>query len=239
MQLLVSVSNASEARRAVNGGADLIDAKDPLTGALGAVTLDTLRQIGNAVSGRRVVTAALGDATDEETIQRAAFEYAATGIGFVKVGFAGITNRSRVERLIAAAGEGVKAARPLSCGAVAVAYADTGGTTSVDLDTLVDAAARTGATGVLLDTALKHGPGLRHLMSASALEAWVARAHEAGLMVALAGKLTAGDLAFVRDTGADIAGVRGAACESGRASSITEERVRLLRDALGSVVAVD
>ena len=239
MQLLVSVSNASEARRAVNGGADLIDAKNPLTGALGAVTLDTLRQIGNAVSGRRVVTAALGDATDEETIRRAAFEYAATGVGFVKVGFAGITNRSRVERLIAAAGEGVKAARPLSCGAVAVAYADTGGTTSVDLDTLVDAAARTGATGVLLDTALKHGPGLRHLMSAPALEAWVARAHEAGLMVALAGKLTAGDLALVRDTGADIAGVRGAACESGRASSITEERVRLLRDALESVMAVD
>jgi uncharacterized protein (UPF0264 family) len=239
MQLLISVSNAWEARRAVDGGADLIDAKDPLTGPLGAVTLDTLRQICHAVSGRRVVTAALGDAADEEMIARTAFEYAATGVGFVKVGFAGLTDRSRVERLIAAAAAGVKAARPLSCGAVAVAYADTGGIMSVDRDTLVDAAARAGAAGVLLDTALKHGPGLRHLMSASALDAWVARAHEAGLMAALAGKLTAGDLAFVRDTGADIAGVRGAACEGGRSSSIDEEKVRLLRLALGSAVAVD
>ena len=238
MRLLVSVRNASEARHAVHGGADLVDAKDPSAGALGAVTLDTLRLIVNAVAGRRAVTAALGDAIDEETIQRAAFEYAATGIGFVKMGFAGITNRSRVERLIAAAGEGIEAARPFSCGAVAVAYADTGGTTSVDPDTLVDAAARMAATGVLLDTALKHGPGLRHLMSASVLEAWVARAREAGLMVALAGKLTAGDLAFVRDIGADIAGIRGAACRGGRSSSIDEERVRLLRAALGSAMAV-
>ena len=45
MQLLVSVSNPTEARRAVDGGADVIDAKDPLNGALGAVSLDTLRQV--------------------------------------------------------------------------------------------------------------------------------------------------------------------------------------------------
>ena len=56
-------------------------------------------------------------------------------------------------------------------------------------------------------------------------------------MAALAGKLTADDLAFVRDAGADIAGVRGAACERGRAGSIVEERVRQLRTALEPVLA--
>jgi (5-formylfuran-3-yl)methyl phosphate synthase len=239
MQLLVSVANAADARRAVNGGADLIDAKDPLTGALGAVALETLADIHSAVAGTRVVTAALGDAVDEEAVARTAFEYAATGVGFVKVGFAGITEPSRVERLVAAAAMGVTRARHRTCGVVAVAYADTGGTTSVDRDTLVDAAARSGAAGVLLDTALKHRPGLRHLMPVPAIEQWVRRAHEAGLIVALAGRLTAGDLAWVDDTGADIAGVRGAACEGGRSSSIVEERVRMLRQALRSVMAVD
>ena len=88
MQLLVSVANATEARDAVDGGADLIDAKNPLNGALGAVSLSMLREIHAAVADRRVVSAALGDADDEETIERAAFAYAATGVGFVKVGFA-------------------------------------------------------------------------------------------------------------------------------------------------------
>jgi uncharacterized protein (UPF0264 family) len=82
---------------------------------------------------------------------------------------------------------------------------------------------------LLLDTSDKSGPGLRELMTAVALARWVARAHEAGLLVALAGKLTADDLAFVRDAGADIAGVRGAACEGGRTGRVSSERVALLR----------
>ena len=95
MQLLVSVANPAEARHALDGGADLIDAKDPSSGALGAVSLDTLRQIHTVVAGRRVVTAALGDAIDEESIERAAFDYGRIGVGFVKVGFAGIAALAR------------------------------------------------------------------------------------------------------------------------------------------------
>jgi uncharacterized protein (UPF0264 family) len=57
--------------------------------------------------------------------------------------------------------------------------------------------------------------------------------HGSGLFVALAGKLSADDLAFVRDAGADIAGVRGAACQGGRAGSILPDKVRLLREMCG------
>jgi uncharacterized protein (UPF0264 family) len=82
---------------------------------------------------------------------------------------------------------------------------------------------------VLLDTANKSGPSLRGLVAPDTLAAWVAKAHEAGLLVALAGQLTADDLAFVRDAGADIAGVRGAACDGGRTGRVASDRVRLLR----------
>jgi len=100
---------------------------------------------------------------------------------------------------------------------------------------LVDIAARAGASGVLLDTADKGGPGLLGLVSPAALESWVARAHEAGLTVALAGKLTAGDLPLICAIGADIAGVRGAACEDGRSTRISWEKIRTLRSRLPSL----
>src|SRR6185369_16819132 len=59
--LLVSVSTAEEARDALEGGADIIDAKDPHAGALGPVTLDTLAAIHRVVGRTRLLTAALGD----------------------------------------------------------------------------------------------------------------------------------------------------------------------------------
>jgi len=235
MQLLVSVANSAEARHAVDGGADLVDAKDPLTGALGAVSLETLRQIHAVVHGRRVVTAALGDADDDETIERAAFDYGSIGVGFVKVGFAGTTDISRVERLLVSAVRGVRATGLQQCGVVAVAYADTGGATSVEPTALTDIAARAGASGVLLDTAQKDGPGLLRLVAPTAIERWIAGAHRAGLIVALAGKLTADDLPVICETRADIVGVRGAVCEEGRSSRVTAERVRALRLQLPSL----
>ena len=232
MQLLVSVANPTEACDAVEGGADIVDAKDPSTGALGAVALHRLQEIHAAAGGRRVVSAALGDATDEQDIEQLAYDFAGTGIGFVKVGFAGVTDPSCVERLIRAAIRGVRASSLQNCGVVAVAYADSGGTTTVQPTALVDIAARAGASGVLLDTADKGGPGLLRLVSSTALELWVAQAHEAGLTVALAGKLTADDFPLICETGADIVGVRGAACDDGRSSRVTEGKVRRLTESL-------
>lgn len=228
MRLLVSVANAAEASAALAGGADVIDAKDPLAGALGAVSLDVLREIHATVAGARLVTAAIGDAADETGIAHAAATFAAAGAALVKVGFAGMTSASRVEGLIAAAVRGARTGRGGTGGVVAVAYADADRVASLGAGVLFDVAARAGATGVLLDTADKSGPGLRGLMAPVALARWVGAAHEAGLLVALAGRLTADDLAFVRDAGADIAGVRGAACEGGRSGHVSADKVARL-----------
>ena len=53
MQLLVSVAGPAEARAALRGGADVIDAKDPRHGTLGPVPLHGLAAIGAAVNGGR------------------------------------------------------------------------------------------------------------------------------------------------------------------------------------------
>lgn len=223
MRLLVSVATAMEARAAVEGGADLIDAKDPHAGALGAVTADTLGEIHAAVGAKRPVTASLGDAEDEADVERLAREFAARKLAFVKVGFAGISSLSRIASLTKAA---VRGARP--AGVVAVAYADR--PECVTPLALVDTVAGVGVDGLLIDTADKRGPGLCRLAGPRVLAHWTARAHEAGLFVALAGQLEAEDLRIVIDAGADIAGVRGAACIGGRTGQISAERIRELRE---------
>ena len=81
MRLLVSVANAEEASAALEGGADVIDAKDARAGALGAVARDVLQEIYAVVNRARPVTAALGDAADEAAIERDARLYAAAGAG--------------------------------------------------------------------------------------------------------------------------------------------------------------
>jgi uncharacterized protein (UPF0264 family) len=232
MRLLVSVASAVEALAALDGGADLIDAKDPRAGALGAVSIETLHSIHAAIAGRRPVTAALGDAADEGAIHIAARRFGAAGAALVKIGFAGISDTRRVAALTAAARRGVRTGGGHDSGIVAVGYADADCVASLAPGALVDVAARAGASGLLVDTADKRGDGLRRLVAPGVLASWVAEAHACGLFVALAGKLTMDDLPFVRDTGADIAGVRGAACTGGRAGHVAADKVRLLRQRL-------
>jgi uncharacterized protein (UPF0264 family) len=234
MKLLVSVANAEEAAAARDGGADLIDAKDPSSGALGAVSLPTLSEIHAAVVGARPLTAALGDAEDEHDIERMAFEYSATGCAFVKVGFGTGTSTARMRSLLAAAVRGARRGSGDRCGVVAVAYADERDVMSGALVDLVDLASGEGARGVLLDTADKNGPGLTQLIRPLTLRAWVSRAHDGSLLAAVAGRLTLEDLPSVQDSGADIIGVRGAACKGGRSGRVTAANVRLLRTSIHS-----
>ena len=226
MRVLVSVANAADALVALAAGADVIDAKNPTAGALGAVALEELRAIVDAIRDERPVTAALGDGSDGDP-ESAAYAFGAAGAALVKIGFAGMADRAEVESVLRAAIRGAKAGSART-GVVAVAYADADRAASIAPAVLIDVAARAGAEGVLIDTADKSGPGLHGLMSLRSLGQWVTRARGAGLLVAVAGKLTADDLWFARQAGADIAGVRGAACDGGRGGRISADKVRRL-----------
>src|SRR5215216_3700093 len=107
MQLLISVRSRNEALAALHGGANIIDAKEPGAGALGVVSLSTFRSIADCIAGEVPVTAALGDAFDEQSLEKLAREFGHAGAAFVKVGFAGIDSQDRVSSLLAAARTGV------------------------------------------------------------------------------------------------------------------------------------
>lgn len=246
MHLLVSVRDASEAAAALAGGADIIDAKDPSAGALGAVPLSTFRAIRGVVGGARPVSAALGDAPDAAMAARLAATFSAAGATFVKVGFDAAADASAVAAIVRAAVAGTRAAaeptfRSADDGVaeptvrsagnradvVAAAYADRCG--AVSPFALITIAATCGAAGVLLDTADKAGPGLCALWAPARITAWLQAASTAGLRAGVAGRVREDDLVHLRALGAAIIGVRGAACGGGRTSSIVTTKVRALK----------
>lgn len=222
MQLLVSVTDPREARTALAGGADVIDAKDPRRGALGAVAPDRLRAICDVVGAHRPVSAALGDARQAARIARAAQTAVAAGATYVKVGFRGVGSPAMVRHLAAAA-----AGAGISAYLILVGYADWERAGSPQPAVILDVAAAVGAGGVLMDTAFK-GVGLFDLVSRDTVGAWVAAARGAGLLTGLAGSLEGPDLQTAREAGADIVGVRGAACDGGRTGRVSVARVAAL-----------
>lgn len=239
MRVLVSVSDPAEARTALDAGADVIDAKDPRAGALGAVSMDTLHAIHAVVNGVCPVSVALGDAVDEHEVEDAARRAALPGSAFVKLAFGGRPTHQRVMSLIHAARRGVGNEIAPRCLVVAAAYADWDATGfGPSPASVIDAAARAGAAGVLIDTADKHGPGLLGCATGETLHGWVEAAHAAGLWIALAGRLREQDLVAVSVLGADIVGVRGAVCEGGRTGRVSAGRIhRVMAQARGMAEA--
>lgn len=222
MRLLVSVRNASEARAALAGGADIIDAKEPLNGPLGAVSSDVLHTITATVGNTAPVSAALGEICDADVVDRAVAARQA-GVTFVKVGFAGMRRRQRLEDDVLTL---ARAARPPAL--VLVAYADFDLADAPPPADILTIAAHIKPAGVLLDTYDKDGLGLTSLMHACTLATFVSRAKTSAGFVAIAGKLTLEDIETVHDTDADVIGLRGAACDGGRGGVVTSARVRAL-----------
>ena len=208
MRLLVSVLDAEEAREAAAAGADIVDVKNPDEGSLGAPSPAVIADVRAAVPVELPVSAA-------------------SGAEYVKVGLWGVATEAQAVELLVEVREAARGAM-----VVAAAYADARRVTHAPLapELLPRVAHAAGVDVCLLDTAVKDGRGLLDWLSPDALAALVDEAHELGLEVALAGALGAEDLPVVAATGADIAGVRSAACGDNRRSGRLEAaRVRALR----------
>jgi hypothetical protein len=230
MKLLVSVVDAAEARLAVAGGVDVVDVKNPAEGSLGAPSPGVIAAVRREVPADLPVSVALGDFPAlPGTAALAAVGAARSGAAYVKVGLWGTSTEDEAVAVLRAAREG-------GVPVIAGAYADAERVDSRPLGpgSLVAAARRAGVAGCLVDTAVKDGRGLFEWLDPDALAALVAEAHAAGLEIALAGALRAEDLPAIRDTGADIAGVRSAACQDGRRTApIDPARIARLRELCG------
>jgi (5-formylfuran-3-yl)methyl phosphate synthase len=233
MKLLVSVVDVGEARAAAAAGADIIDVKNPAEGSLGAPPPSVIAGVRAALPASLPVSAAIGDMPDlPGTAALAALGAARSGAALVKVGLWGVSTEAKAVDLLCAVRDGV--ADVPGARVVAAAYADAQRVPHAPLapELLPHVARAAGVEVCLLDTAVKDGRGLLDWLSPDELTSLVTDAHDAGLQVALAGALRAEDLPGVRATGADIVGVRSAACGDDRRSGPLEAtRVRALRAA--------
>lgn len=238
MRLLVSVRSAAEVGAAVAGGADIVDAKEPATGSLGAVSRRVLREIALGLPADVPLSIALGEPKNVAALEAAMA---------MLHGLSPRPSRAYVKIGLSAAGDGagrmltalvdLASRTPLRPSVVAVAYADYVAAGAPAPETVARMAAVTGARGVLLDTWDKDGGDLFHHLAEPALRAWIGQARAAGLLVALAGSLSIEGVRAVAELPADIVGVRGAACTGGREGAVSEARVAELKAALAQGVA--
>ena len=229
MKLLVSVVDAAEARLAVAGGVDVVDVKNPAEGSLGAPAPAVIADVRRVLPAHLPLRVAIGDLPSlPGTAALAALGAARSGAAYVKLGLWGSSTTEEAVAVLRAA----RAAVGGDALVVAVTYAAAARVPSRPLPPrlLVDAAHRAGVAGCLIDTSVKDGRGLLSWLAPDELAEIVAEAHDAGREMALAGELRAEDLPTVRASGADIAGVRSAACRDGRRTApLDPERIALLR----------
>ena len=220
-RLLVSVRSGDEAQAALDGGADLIDVKEPARGALGAADTAIWREVSEVVHGRTPTSVALGELVDGGHLARsdklAEFD-------FVKIGLAGcgrlVDWPSRWRDCLGSL--------PGSATPVAVVYADWRAARAPAPDDVIEQAARMRCGAVLFDTFEKTRGHLLDHLDLEELDrlSTIVRRHAA--RVVLAGSLHVRSIPKVLHLRPDYVAVRGAACRHGRSGQVDPLLVREL-----------
>jgi hypothetical protein len=233
MKVLVSPQCLDEARLLVELGVDIIDVKNPAEGSLGAPLPSVVQEIAQYCNSRGVpASATLGDLPFKPgTAALAAFGLAQLGVRYIKAGLYGSSTRQQATELLSAV---VDAAGMVdeTIAIVAAGYADYRAFGGVAPHDLLHAASATRCAVVMLDTADKRGGNLVDVLGERALGDFVASAHDANLIVALAGSIGAMHFPVLARLRAEIVGVRGALCHGRDRSQRID--ARLAREFLGT-----
>jgi (5-formylfuran-3-yl)methyl phosphate synthase len=227
MELLVSVRSPAEAEDALQGGAGLIDVKEPSNGSLGCAGRAGIAAVVRQVAGRRPVSAALGELTEFQA------DLFLKGLTFIKWGLAGCRNRAwRTE--LAEAGQCVQRNQP-DLHTVAVAYVDWKRAESPPVNDVLVFALRNKWRVVLLDTFVKDGLTLLDWLSSNEVCRIKSFCRSSGIKLAIAGSLNLKQLISLRPIRPDWFAVRGAACARGlREGHVDVAAVRRLVNCLHS-----
>lgn len=199
--MLASVNNLAEAKLVLAEQVNIIDLKEPASGALGGLDLSVVKDIVAFVNEQCPVSATIGDLPMQpELIFNAVKAMLATGVDYVKIGFFASDYQEQVIEKLA----------PLTSHSnlIAVLFADNPFSYRV-IDQLIQA----GFKGIMLDTEDKTKGSLTTVMTLDEIEHFVDYVKSKQAMCGLAGSLALEDIPILMSYRPDYLGFRGALCE--------------------------
>lgn len=209
MKLLVSPRNPDEAAQALNGGADIIDVKNPLEGSLGANYPWVIREVKNSLDGRSLLSATIGDLDDRVGFaSQKAYGLSLLGPDYIKAGLK-VRKRSTALKLANAISRAVE---DTSSKVILAAYADYREKNTLSPLDLPQIAKESRADGIMIDTLQKDGRDLFDHLTEEELKAFITEGREQGLITALAGNVQHQHIPTLKKLNPHIIGVRGAVC---------------------------
>ncbi len=221
-KMLASVTSVAEAQIAMQSGVDVIDIKDPNSGALGAQTCGVIRDIVTAVNHATLTSATVGDIEPNAAIlSQRIDEVAATGVDIVKIGlFASEATPNFLHCIARAVAKDYRI--------VIVLFAE-----HAPLNAIATMLQQLGVYGVMIDTRYKNGQTLLDHMSANELETFVQQLQSRQQIAGLAGSLSIDQVQPLLAIGADFLGFRGALCRTGkRTTELDEQRLNKVMQAV-------
>lgn len=224
--MLASVNSVEEALLVLRAKVDIIDLKQPARGALGALELDTVKQIVSEIAGRCPVSATIGDLPMQpERVFNAVQAMAETGVDYTKIGFFPGGDWSETTAKLASLTE--------TQALIAVLFAD-----SRPDFAFIQTLKQAGFKGVMLDTLDKNQGSLTQIMTDTAIRKFVELAKAEHLLCGLAGSLRQADIAALLPYLPDYLGFRGALClQHKRTGQLNETAVARIKQAISGVSA--
>ena len=217
--LLVSVRSVTEAKEATDGGADIIDVKEPANGPLGAASQDTIDLIIQAVGDRKPVTAAFGELVNWD-LQNEVPER----LHAFKLGLAGARDIDWQDKL-----RNISQVLPTGASLVAVAYADHQKANSPTYEEILEFAIQNTVPYFLLDTFDKSHGNLLDCFPVNLLNRLLKQLKDHGIQTVLAGSLRLNEMKKLVSIAPTAFGVRTAVCEGGRQGVVSKPLVEALQ----------
>jgi (5-formylfuran-3-yl)methyl phosphate synthase len=223
---LASVTSPAEANLALAGGADVIDAKNPMLGAYGALPIAMVQAICQATPARIPVSATIGDGTHEQVLAAARAMAIQSGCTYIKIA---LTHDPDTASLIKDLG----ALKLGKTRLVGMLLADQ----NPDLG-LIAVMASVGFAGAMLDTADKSAGALPDVLDAVTLSQFITTTQTAGLFAGVAGSLRLSHVADLVRLKPNVIGFRGALCVgSHRTQALDREAVVAVRRRMDETMA--
>ena len=209
---LASVQSIEEAKTLIPSLPDILDIKNPLEGALGALDITTVAGIVGLVSKKCQTSATIGDLPMKaELINFAVEAMAGSGVDYVKVGIFPDKELIDCIRLM------TSTITQLSVPVIAVLFAD-----KMPSQKVINQLKVSGFKGVMIDTAIKDGRHLLDHWGLLQLNSFIEEVTRYEMLCGLAGALRYEDIGELQSLGADYLGFRSALCKNQERSTMLQ-----------------